>query len=305
MMIASNTKRQRAFTLIEAILVIAVMGIVAGMAAVFIRTPVQSYVDSVGRAEVTDAADLALRRMARDLRLALPNSIRTVGSDGHAIEFLMTKGGGRYMAADDAEADGTSQFILEFEKTNNPNLNKFSVIGAMPSLSQHIMDDLFNYVVVYNLGPGFAPADAYQIGSGNTNIALISGVTKDGAGNVTAITLSSNPFATQNPPMQSPTHRFQVIGGPVMYRCALSNGVYTLTRHWGYTISATAADPPSSGSSAVLASNLASCDQLFSYSNSVNNRRNGLVIMKLALKMRNAATPSISLVDQVHVDNTP
>jgi MSHA biogenesis protein MshO len=302
MMDVARTNTQRGFTLVEAIIVIVIMGILGGIVAVFIRSPVQGYVDSVGRAEVTDVADLALRRMARDLRLALPNSIRTIGGDGHGVEFLMTKAGGRYLAAEDAEADGTNQMILEFERPNNPKLNDFTVVGATSSLSQNIARD--DYVVVYNLGPGFAPADAYQIGTGNTNIALVSGMTKDAGGNVTSIHLNGNPFVAQNPPMPSPTQRFQLVSGAVTYHCASSNGVFTLTRYWDYGINAVAADPPTSGLSAVVATNLASCDQLFRYS-SLSNQRNALVLLKLSLKSHNAQDAPATLVSQVHVDNTP
>jgi MSHA biogenesis protein MshO len=84
---------QHGFTLIEAIMVIVITGILAGVVAVFITRPVQGYVDSVRRAELTDVADVALRRIGRDVRLALPNSLRVSGNS--CIEFIMTKGGGR------------------------------------------------------------------------------------------------------------------------------------------------------------------------------------------------------------------
>ena len=45
------------------------------------------------RAELTDAADGALRRLSRDIHLALPNSIQVSGG---LIHFIMTSGGGRY-----------------------------------------------------------------------------------------------------------------------------------------------------------------------------------------------------------------
>ena len=51
------------FTLVEAIIVIVITGILAAIVAVFIRAPVDGYFDSVRRAELTDTADVALRRL--------------------------------------------------------------------------------------------------------------------------------------------------------------------------------------------------------------------------------------------------
>ena len=90
-----SRRRMAGFTLIESIMVIVITGILAAVVAVFIRSPVQGYIDSVRRAELTDQADVALRRISRDVRLALPNSLR-VTSDGtyDYIEFIMTSAGG-------------------------------------------------------------------------------------------------------------------------------------------------------------------------------------------------------------------
>ncbi len=58
------------------IVVIAITGVLAAAVAVFIKNPVEGYVDAVRRADLTDLADTALRRMTRDVRTALPNSLR-------------------------------------------------------------------------------------------------------------------------------------------------------------------------------------------------------------------------------------
>ena len=89
----------RGFTLVEMIVVITITGILAAAVAVFIRRPVESYVDAARRAELTDIADGALRRITRDVRMALPNSVR-ITSAGNVtyLEYLQTSGGGRYRA---------------------------------------------------------------------------------------------------------------------------------------------------------------------------------------------------------------
>ncbi|MEX1993814.1 MAG: prepilin-type N-terminal cleavage/methylation domain-containing protein, partial [Steroidobacteraceae bacterium] len=60
--------KQCGVTLIELIIVITITAIVAVGVSVFISRPIEGYVDAARRAELTDIADTALRRMTRDLR---------------------------------------------------------------------------------------------------------------------------------------------------------------------------------------------------------------------------------------------
>jgi len=287
--------RTPGFTLVEAIVVMAIIGIISGMVALFIRAPILGYRDAVDRAELTDQADLALRRMARDIRLALPNSVR-VSADGSAIEFLQTRSGGRYLAAE----DGVSGLpVLDFEDATK---RSFTVFAPPASFSQVVPNS--DWLVVYNLGTGFAPADAYQGG----NIAKITAVAAD-PNNATlkpiaTVTLASNPFAAQSPSMPSPTSSFQVVSGAVSFYCqAQGDGTNTLWRAWNYGINAQQA-VPSGGERAVMASRLASCNNLFSYG-SAATQRSSLVLLALTLNGRYPDSQPVRLVHQVHVDNTP
>lgn len=264
------TRVQRGFTLLEAIIVIAITGIIAGVVAVFIRAPLQGYFDSARRAELTDTADTALRRISRDVHLALPNSVRVaqVGTV-YYLEFLQTSGGGRY------RANGPSGDILDFSAPDS----SFDVLGPAVATVPGEM----NLVVVYNLGmPG---SDAYAGG----NSSAISSITGNN------VLLS----ATKLFPFASPANRFQIVSYPVSYIC--DPVAKTLTRYWNYTIQAGQPTSFVAGTpSALLAKNVGGC--LISYQAQVVTQRAGLVSAWLQLTQ---SGESVSLYHEVHVSNVP
>lgn len=296
-----HTLRHAGFTLIEIIIAMVITGIVAGIVAVFIARPVEGYVDSVRRAELTDAADVALRRMSRDIRLALPNSlrIRDTASTGVCaagtcyIEFIMTSAGGRYRDPADGSTAGN---FLSFTDTADTS---FDVLGTMPANPPIALND---YLVIYNLGPGYEPANAYRRDEAQCdatpaapgcNIAQVTGI----AGNT--LTLDANPFAYQTPPLPSPSSRFQVVPGTVRavtYACPIAAG--NLTRFWNYGFNAVQPTAFAGGQNALLATG-ASCT--VEYTTNATGR-NGLLIVQLSLT---SGGETVSLFQQIHVDNAP
>lgn len=271
--------RRHGFTLVEAIAVIAITSVIAAAVAVFVRAPVLGYVDTARRAELADEANTAVRRISRDLRLALPNSVRVTGG-GLALEFLLVRSGGRYRTGCIDAANGDpltfgdpSGYPCETVAT----ANSFDVLG--PAVPVAASDS----IVVYNLGiPG---ADAY---AGDTLRAV----------NGTSGTVSNISFSGAQFPLASPSNRFQVVEGPVSYVCDTVAG--TLTRYWGYAITAAQPDPPAGGNSALIASDVATC--VFTYDALVVANRAGLVTLRLTIA-RNGET--VNLYNAVHVTNVP
>lgn len=267
--------RARGVTLIEMIMVIVITGIIGAAIALFIRQPVESYVDATRRAQLTDIADTALRRLTRDLRTALPNSVR-VDATGRYIEYLQTSGGGRYRA--ELTDTGTGD-VLDFTSADA----QFDVIGAMPDFSAAGT----KYIVVYNLNSAPAVSASNAYGSDNREAYA--------SNNGTAITLA----AAKQFPFASPGKRFHVVQHPVTYHCDLATGV--LRRYWGYAIQLSPQPtPPAGGSSALLASRVSGCS--FAYSTSGSTQRTGVVSLTLQIS---DGGETIRVFQQVHVSNVP
>lgn len=277
-------RRTAGFTLIEAIMVMVITGILAGIVAVFITKPVESYGDSVRRAELTDQADVALRRLSRDVRLALPNSLRTVAG---GFEFIMTKAGGRYRDAADGSTGGN---VLSFTTAGTD----FDVLGQMPTLATGASGD---YIVVYNLGVGHEPANAYDCSATppGCNIAQVGSLPA-----ANTVRLASNVFSAQTPPLPSPSSRFQVVGWNdkvVRYTC--TGGV--LTRLSGCSLATPSVCPGAGSILAGAADGKPSAACVIDYASAAAGR-NGLLFVQLTLS---SAGESVSLFQQIHVDNAP
>lgn len=81
--------KARGFTLVELITVIVILGVVGIGIASFVRGSMQIYLDVNTREALLTESRFAIERMTRELRRAVPNSIRIRGdSTQHCIEFV-------------------------------------------------------------------------------------------------------------------------------------------------------------------------------------------------------------------------
>lgn len=275
-------RAQTGFTLIETVIVMAVTGIVAAVVAVFIVQPVQAYRSTAARAQLVDQADLALRRIGRDLRAALPNSVR-VNAGQTALELIPTTSGARYAT----EGSGA----LSFGSTDTA----FDVLGPPITLGAA------QQLVFYNLGPGVTGADAYAPNGSAAEQANSNRRSATSAvGSATTVTL----FSLAALPAQglAAPYRVTAVDPPVSYRCNLATG--ELRRHQGYGFQAAQPDPPAGGTSAVLATGVAACR--FSVDGTLVAARSALVNLALTLQTTTSSgTESVTLHHAVFVSNLP
>jgi MSHA biogenesis protein MshO len=279
-------------TLIELVIVIVLSAIVVSFMSILIVTPIDAFTAQKQRAQLGDAADSALRLMARDLRSALPNSVRTATSGTVvAIELLATLDGARYQ---DNGPLTNAALWLNFAATDT-GFSTTVPFTQTPPLSLPYSSTTA-YLSIFNIGvPG---ANAYALANvitpAGTTITIQAGATPNAQ------------LVTFSPAFQfsfgSPEKRVYLVSGPVSYLCDTSVG--TLTKYSGYAINATqptsAASLSAAGATAgVVATHVAGCQ--FTYLAGTYQR---VGMATLLLQMANNGQ-EVQLVEQTHLVNAP
>jgi MSHA biogenesis protein MshO len=295
----------RGLTLIEVVVSMVVLAIITALVAYFIY-PVRQAVDVAMRAELTDIADNALQRISREVRLALPNSVR-VTADRQSLEFLPVVTAGRYRADGggasagvDCPATGSLGQPASDQLTFGVADACFKSLGALVNGTLVTTND---FVVLNNYGAGFPNQDAYL--DSTTNRRKIAASTVETGPDRQRLELVAGTFDAAL--HDSPGKRFYVVSGngttllPVTFHCTASG---TLRRHAGYARTET--QPTYAATTGqLLASRIAAC--AFDYSASAVAPQVGLLTIRLTLSAARSdgGTESVSLYQAVHVVNAP
>ena len=285
----------RGFTLIEAIAVIVILGILLAGIAIFMQKPVQGYVSATARMAMADTADTALRRIGRDIRLALPNSVR-VDASGLFVEFIPIKTGGRYVQNDACFSTGCTSVTTQGDILTGAQVTTGSDQVAIYNQYNNSANDCS------------APAGIYSVycGHGVTTLTVAAGA------GTTSNTLSFG-STTFVPPGGSPTRRvFIIAASPVTYTCDAGTGtlwrIYNYVRQQAQPASLAAAAFTAAGVQKVALATNVTCPAVgagtpprFSYAGSAAER-NSLLSAWITLSRQGE---TVSLLHQIHVDNTP
>jgi MSHA biogenesis protein MshO len=287
--------KQAAFSLLELILVIVLLGVMAGGAGLLITTPIEAYNDQLRRQQLVDQAEMALRQIARDVRRALPNSIRTrtVGAVT-ALEMINTIDGARYRDENESGLGGPED-ILEFVGSDT----EFNFLGQLNFLTGVLPPN--QRMVIYNTAPGNIYSDAIS----NNN----SGIITSTATGLEIFTTSANypdeyhvtmanPFSFTQ---QSPGQRAFFVDGPISYVCDLSAGNNQITRYSGYAYQNPQPVPTPVGvvQSGLVVTKLSACSINYTAGTA---SRGGIITLEITVT---DSGENITLLHQVHVDNVP
>ncbi|MBN7819295.1 type II secretion system protein [Bowmanella yangjiangensis] len=188
--------RKRGFTLMEMVVVITILAVVSLAVFSFIGMGTRIYVDAAERDQLLSEARFVVERLSRELRNAVPNSIRTRqanANNSHCIEFVPAKWSGYYLDVPVAPEPAASEVKV------------LTLSGGSDSYNFVNGDRLLVYPIssvnVYNSTA--LPRAQYPI----------AGVTGPDADNLMTISLASSiQFAAD-----SPSSRFYIGGQPVAY----------------------------------------------------------------------------------------
>jgi MSHA biogenesis protein MshO len=280
--------KQQGFSLIELVAVIVILGVLATASVRFIVFGTQIYVEANDRQIVLSKSRFAIERMTREIRGAIPNSVR-VSSSESCIEFTPIKASGAYR--DDtatpsllAPSTGTQLDVVSWNGVYNDDDRLY----IYPTQST----DVYSNTLV-----------RYMILDLSSSIIIV-----DGDDPVISLTVDAGSSFAEH----SPKRRYYTADKSINY-CLIANGsVYDLYRFIRTSFSATQA-VPSDKSSVLLLGGVLMAEGLtndlsndtthpFDISSSTLNRNS---VVNLYLEFTANVNENMFFNHEVHIPNVP
>ena len=283
--------QQKGFTLVESIITIIIIGIVATTVSLIIGRYVENYDATSRRTMLQTSAQLAIERISREVRHALPNSVCIPNVAGttclptaqNIVSFIKVKDAAYYQDTIGSYPDGTSRNVLSVSPSAAST--QFDIISGT-DLQVAVGD----YVVVYNINNA-----AVYSGNNLAEINNVSAPNNVGAAgdNIITLTIDSKAF-----PLHSPQRRVHITepNTTIFY---LSGSSLMLGKSRAFSHAAFNRATPAPNNTHLLLSNVKSLS--FSF-NSGTLQRSGLLHIDLIVEDENE---QIHLIHEAHIYNVP
>jgi len=273
----NSVQRNQGFTLIEmvAVMVLLSFGLIAGT-QLFTMTA-QSYRDTAVRMKQTQDGRFVIERISRELREALPSSVRTAATPNtQCVEWLPIYAASRYFSI--------------------PTTTSFTVMEIDPDL----VAGTIYYAVIFPIETGTETIYRLSGGAGTALNRLATTPMAVGDANTDVINLQSLPTSISFP-ATSPADRIFFVTTPVAI-CVQSNGNMLRYSNYGFVASATTLT-----GGVLLAENVLLDDSgtvtVFSSSGATMTRNS---MVQLDLRMRDPSTQEVlRLQHTVFIRNVP
>jgi len=216
---------KKGFTLIELITVIMILGVVSLGISGFIGRGAEIYVDVTEREQIISDSRFVIERLNRELRAALPNSLRLsvyslLGETRRCIEFTPVK---------------WSSFYLDIPVIPEGTVDTFDAVQLIGDTDSYDTDQAnADFVVVYptHVNHIYKPSDLRRFGLKQVDNSAVT--------NIVTLTMDA-PIAF---PADSPASRLYIVGAPVSY-CVNNSNQITRHENYGFKEAPTADDSPS------------------------------------------------------------
>lgn len=284
-------KAVKGFTLVELILVIILLGIVSTLSLGYLRSGAEMYAQSADRERLLSQSRFVVERLTRELRNAVPNSVR-ISTDGLCVEFIPLKVAGRYSELPGVTA--AAALTMQFFTGQNSDVTNFSTFITEG-----------DFITVY-------PTQPEHYYSQSRTLELKSATAVDESMGQ-RVTFEFNSATATGFPQASPNQRFFVWSSPVRYclvaKPGSANGdLHNIYRFSNYGIieQAPQLSDLDSASGSLMATDLVFIDSVsprpFSYEDGVLKRSS---VVHAVLSFSSNFADDLFFNQEIHIPNVP
>jgi len=264
--------QQTAFSLVELVVIIVLLGILSISFTNILSGSVSSYIDAKDRNENSQSAKWVTEVISRSIREALPQSVRSgISGNIDCIEYMEVENATSYL---DIPANGL--------------VNSFNTVA-------------FDISFQTGLLAAIMPINPASIYNGNGVISFVASISSSAA-QQNLVTLS----AATNFSQRSPQNRVYFLTTPITL--CLNNNTGILSRYSNYGIASNLQYPPSGATNETLAKNFWANGRVFNYQPG-SLQRSGLVQLSFIIQNRDryaaGTSEEFEVFHEVHIRNVP